>query len=304
MSKDEAAAVRAGASSKEIRQARVRRLLRRIAIWVLVPTLIGIVYYGFVAAPQYDSVAIFRVQSKGRGDAKSRSANAHLVKEYIESRAMLRHLDEAKGFNSHYQSGGDVISRLDGDAGSEESFSNFREKVQIEFLEDSGALRLSVRAFSKETAQEFAREVIAASEAMATTTDASARDARVALASAHIKEAETSLENAQLALTTHTMSLDVEAPPSIAHVAKQEQLHYMRDAARKNLETAIEEMAKLEAELLSEELYLAVISPPSAPSGAAHPQRLWGILTVFVLSFVLMGVFSMLGAAVKEHARF
>lgn len=49
---------------------------------------------------------------------------------------------------------------------------------------------------------------------------------------------------------------------------------------------------------------LVTISAPSQPSQAAHPRRLWGMLTVLVLSLVGMAVFTMLAAAVREHARF
>jgi capsule polysaccharide export protein KpsE/RkpR len=40
------------------------------------------------------------------------------------------------------------------------------------------------------------------------------------------------------------------------------------------------------------------------PDAPTHPRRVWGVATIFVLALVLMGVVSLLAAAVREHAKF
>lgn len=49
--------------------------------------------------------------------------------------------------------------------------------------------------------------------------------------------------------------------------------------------------------------YLAVVSATSVPDESTHPQRALGVLTVFMLSFLIMGIGSLLIASVREHAR-
>jgi len=49
--------------------------------------------------------------------------------------------------------------------------------------------------------------------------------------------------------------------------------------------------------------YLAVVSATSMPDESTHPARALGVLTVFMLSFLLMGIGSLLIASVREHAR-
>lgn len=49
--------------------------------------------------------------------------------------------------------------------------------------------------------------------------------------------------------------------------------------------------------------YLAVIAAPSLPDESTYPERWLGVLTVFLMSFLLMGIGSLLIASVREHAR-
>lgn len=49
--------------------------------------------------------------------------------------------------------------------------------------------------------------------------------------------------------------------------------------------------------------YLAIIAAPSLPDESTYPERGLGVLTVFLMSFLLMGIGSLLIASVREHAR-
>ena len=304
MSKDDIGEVRNGASSKEIRKARVRRLVRRLIVWVVIPTLLGIIYYGIIAAPQYDSVAVVRVQTKGEGKSKTTKVNAMLVKEYLVSRAMLESLEDGHNLKKHYQQGGDFMSNLSGDASSEDFYDFFLQKFIVVRQGDSGSLQLSMRAFSGASAQEFLQAVISKSSEMINTTDQEGHAARIKLAQDKVTNTEKELLVAQKALSAIEPAKDSEETPNVDQITSLEMARYHRNLARKNYERALAGKEKLDAVLLKEELYLGIVSPPSLPTGSVHPRRIWGILTVFVLSIVIMAVFTMLGSAIKEHARF
>lgn len=306
MSEAKSNEIRAGASSKEIRQARVRGLLRRLGIWVVIPSLLGVIYYGFLAAPQYDSVSVIRVAAREGESAKTPEAESLLVKEFAESRAMLDVLVAESEFKEHYSSGGDFITRLSADAGAEKAFEYFRDKVSLVYLSKSRTIRVTVRAFSGEAAQSFATAIVKAAEQMTNATEDKAREARLALAIEREAAAESHVQVTQLALSTlqSVQGGEGEQERSAQDAADLEMARYKRDLARSAYESVIVEHAKVVEERVQGQRYISVISPPSVSDGAAHPRRGWGILTVFVLSLVLMGVFSMLGAAVKEHARF
>ena len=108
----EVGAIRGSTSAKHVRRARARRLLRRIAIWVGLPTLLAIGYYGIWATPQYESIAVFTVQSnKGSAGSldglsallpgvSSSPRDAMLVREFALSRTMLTHLGASADLGS------------------------------------------------------------------------------------------------------------------------------------------------------------------------------------------------------------
>jgi capsular polysaccharide transport system permease protein len=89
-----------------------------------------------------------------------------------------------------------------------------------------------------------------------------------------------------------------------ATMAEFEPAIFEKEIAQQLYETALRSLEMARTEALREQRYVETISAPSLPSEATHPRRLWGIATVFVLSVVLMGVVTMLTAAVREHAKF
>jgi capsule polysaccharide export protein KpsE/RkpR len=48
---------------------------------------------------------------------------------------------------------------------------------------------------------------------------------------------------------------------------------------------------------------LAVIARPSLPDSSTYPRRVRSVVSAFFLSFLLLGVVSLLAAAAREHAR-
>lgn len=169
----------AAAKAAAIRRERARRLLQRLVIWVGVPTLVAIVYYGFIAADQYRSVAVFAVQSphpdrestidkladaipgKGAGGGDRDDA---LVRELILSRAMLDHMSREHALVAHYQEAGDFWSGLGGGAGADDTFDYYLDKVSVDGPSRAGLITLTVQAFAPDRAQYFAGQLIGAAE--------------------------------------------------------------------------------------------------------------------------------------------
>jgi capsular polysaccharide transport system permease protein len=87
-------------------------------------------------------------------------------------------------------------------------------------------------------------------------------------------------------------------------IADFEPLLFEKEVAQTFFETSLRTLELTRTELIREQRYLVTISAPSRPDAATRPRRLWGIATVFFSAFVLMGVFGMLGAAVREHANY
>ena len=161
----------AAIKSAEVRRRRLRRLGLRLAVWVGLPTVLAIVYYGLIAAPQYHSVAVVAVQSaQAAGVAgpaidkvlppASSDHDGHIVREYILSREMARRLVDDHDLVRHYSSMGDWFSSLDPDAPFEEIFAYYTERIQVAYRSASGTMTLQVRAFSPEAAQAMAEAIL------------------------------------------------------------------------------------------------------------------------------------------------
>ncbi|MBL4635673.1 MAG: hypothetical protein JKY56_17565, partial [Kofleriaceae bacterium] len=127
--------IRGSTNAKQIRRTRAKRILLRFGIWVGIPTMCAIIYYGFWATPQYESTAVFTVQSnKGSAGSldglsallpgvSSSPKDAMLVREFALSRTMLAHVETNNGFVEHFRNpSADYFTRLPSDASREELY--------------------------------------------------------------------------------------------------------------------------------------------------------------------------------------
>jgi capsular polysaccharide transport system permease protein len=86
-------------------------------------------------------------------------------------------------------------------------------------------------------------------------------------------------------------------------MAKFEAALVEKEFAQGAYESALASLEVSRAEAMRQNRYLATIAKPSAPDEETHPRRLRAVVTVVVLSAMLLGIFSLLVAAVREHAR-
>lgn len=198
---------------RELRRLRARRLVRRLGLGVVLPTILASLYYGVLVTPQYESVSAFTVQAADAPAAPqlellfasvpgNAGRDAQLVREHALSRDMLDHLVENHGFVEHYADGSiDFVSRLDEDAGSEEMHDYYLDHFEVEYDSAAGLLKLRVLAFDAESAQRFAQAILDKSESMVNDLSARARTDRTSLAQEELARAEERLGEARTALT-------------------------------------------------------------------------------------------------------
>ena len=198
---------------KELRKLRARRLVRRLGLGVVLPTVLAALYYGVLDTPEYESVSSFTVQAADGPAAPqlelifasvpgNAGRDALLVQEHVLSRDMLTYLVDEHGFRDHFgDESVDFTSRLSADLGSEELHEYYLDQVEVDYDNSSGLLRLRVRAFDAESAKRFSQAILDQSEAMVNALAERARDDRIALAQAELDRAEARLSEARQALT-------------------------------------------------------------------------------------------------------
>lgn len=380
--KQPAPAATAASVVKQVRRQQARRLLARLALFVLLPTLLATVYYAKLASDQFESYSHFTVHSAESqavlpfesllgvtGAPATRDTLA--VREYILSRDMLARLQRDHAFIDHYkQSGADFLTRLAADASFEEAYEYYEDKVQVDFDSTSGTLTLRVRALSAERAQQFSEAIIRYSEEMVNKLTQREREDQTRYAEQTVKEAEKRLVAARKALLTQqrkhselnpeqtaqsamTLRTEIEGELARARAELMQLKSYMaptapkvialtdrvralsaqaaqekrrlvdpksdrgiagsmgefeaamveKEFAQKSYESAMAALDIARTQAARQHRYLARIAEPSLPDESTYPKRPLSVLTVFVVSFLLLGIGSLLWASIREHAR-
>jgi len=160
---------------------RLSPLMRRLLLWVGLPTLGAILYFGLIASDMYQSESKYTIQgSDMRGGSGLDSLigmlpvgvgaseyDARAVQEYILSRDVLRRLDREEGFIHHHQDPGiDWIARIPADATFEDAYEYYEGLVDVRHDSQSGVSTLTILASTAEDAQRFAHAVLRYAEEM------------------------------------------------------------------------------------------------------------------------------------------
>jgi capsular polysaccharide transport system permease protein len=284
----------AKAQAKAMRRMRSKRLAWRLAVFVVLPTALAGIYYGALASEQFESYAIFTVQSSdtqpllgvegvlaGLATGNGATHDAVAVRDYVLSRDMLQRLNQEHGFIDHYKNGAaDWVSRLDRDASFEDAFDYFRHKVYADYDQSSGSITLHVRAFSADKASELADSILKYSEEMVNKLSERERHDRTAFAEADVGRAEERLSKARKQivelqqkhgdfspLQTATAAMEVktqlEGELAKARAELMQLKSYMKDDAPQVLALA-EKVKSLSAQVSGESRRLV---DPVKPSG-------------------------------------
>ncbi len=76
-----------------------------------------------------------------------------------------------------------------------------------------------------------------------------------------------------------------------------------KEFAERAYESARTALELARADASRQHRYVASIALPSLPDESTYPRRWLGVLTVFILSFLLLGIVLLLAASVREHAK-
>jgi capsular polysaccharide transport system permease protein len=224
---------------------------------VFAPTLIAVIYYGFITSDIYISESKFVVRSpqrqqsssligsifSGSGFARSQD-DAYTVHDYVLSRDALREVDEKVGMKKAYSDSAiDFVSRFPGlleDDSFETLFKYYLKHVTITHDSSSNISGLKIRAFSAEQALLLNENLLILSERLVNQINDRGRQDSVKYALAEANEAERKAKEAALALAGYRNQRSVFDPE--------------RQSALQ-----LQQVSKLQDELISAKMQLAQI---------------------------------------------
>jgi capsular polysaccharide transport system permease protein len=266
----------AGKSSKELirelRRQRGRRLALRLLLCVVLPTVLGAIYYGFVASRQYESSTLFMINSAeqqqslafmtsvlGSLSGAPATHDTLAARDYVLSRDMLKQLDAKHHVIAHYKNPShDWYSRLSARASFEDAYEYYKKMVLVDYDSTTGSLTLRVRAFGAKMAHEVAATILSLAEKQVNDLTDRERNDQIDFAQGQVTTMEGRLAKARQALLVLQQRHGDINPQSTAQAAM-------------GIRTALQgEIAKARAELAQARAYMN----PTAPQVIAIKERI------------------------------
>jgi capsular polysaccharide transport system permease protein len=203
---------------------------RWLALFVGLPTVLSIIYYGLIASPIYVSQSSFVIKSPGQKSASGLSL-ANLVQttglsagqeqtkeviQYIRSRDALKDLEKQTNVRAKFsERGGDLLSRFPQpfSGGSfEELFRYYGSMVGANSDSDSGLAVMEVKAFTPEDAYVLNSQLLHLSEQLVNRLNQRAEGRAIAEAERRVVQAEDRVRNARVALGAYRNQQDLIDP--------------------------------------------------------------------------------------------
>ena len=205
---------------------------------VVIPTLLAVLYYGFIAADVYISESGFVVRSpekqttsplgfilKGAGISRAQD-DAFVVQDYIASRDAMTTLEKELGIKAAYSHPhGDFVSRfpgLDWDESLENLYRYYKKVVGVQLDATSSIATLSVRAFSAEQAQSMNQHLLEHAEELVNRLNNRAQEDMIRFAQQEVEKAEARAKQAALALADYRNRKNVINPEAQAAIPLQQ----------------------------------------------------------------------------------
>jgi capsular polysaccharide transport system permease protein len=196
---------------------------------VVLPTLVAIIYYGFIVSDVYISESKFVMRSPERQSVSPLSAllkgtnfsssddDAYAVQTYILSRDALKVLDETLAVSKAFANTDvDIFSRFSGaiwrEGSFEELFKFYQKKVGVEVDSVSGVTTLTVHAFTKEDAFKINEKLLGLSEDLVNKLNERGHQDLIVFATTEVAAAEKKSKEAAVALSAFRTQKNVIDP--------------------------------------------------------------------------------------------
>ncbi|MEM6388946.1 MAG: capsule biosynthesis protein [Pseudomonadota bacterium] len=199
---------------RDIAQRRRRRLTllaARLSFFVLLPTLIGAIYFYTIATPLYATHTEFKIDKNESspagggglgglfgGTGLATATDSITVQSFLQSREAMLRLDEELGFREHFSNPEiDALTRLAPDATNEDMYRVYRRNLTIGYDPTEGIIRLEMRATDPLTSQAFSEALIGYAEERVDQMSQRVREDQMAGARDSYDDAENRMEQAQ-----------------------------------------------------------------------------------------------------------
>ncbi|MFD1797635.1 capsule biosynthesis protein [Paracoccus aurantiacus] len=232
------------------RRRRVRQfwLAFRLALLVVLPTIIAGWYYFRLATPLYETESQFMIQQADTAMVASGNSilsgiqlnpDSVAVQSYLTSKNAMLRLDEEVGFKRAFQDPSlDPLLRLDADATDDAAYKTYKNMVTVGYDPTEGVLNMQVVAPDPVLSEEFSRALIRYAEGMVDDMTSRVRTDQMAGAQQTYTDSETRVREAQAAVQALQQRLGILDPASESGLVMSQITHMQTELTNKELELA------------------------------------------------------------------
>lgn len=230
------------------RRRRLFALAARLAVFVLLPTILAGWYYFRMATPLYATHSEFVIQqaeaqaaaglgSIFRGTQFATSQDSITVQSYLQSRDAMLRLDRDLGFKAHFsQPWIDPLQRLAPDASNEDAYKLYKRNVKIGYDPTEGIIKMEVVAADPAVSRAFSEALIGYAEEQVDQLTQRLREDQMRGARESYEDAEANVSAAQDRVLALQEQLGVLDPLSENSVVMQQVATFEVQLQEKRLE--------------------------------------------------------------------
>ncbi|WP_085248730.1 hypothetical protein [Gilliamella mensalis] len=283
-------------------------------LFVTLPTLLSIIYFGFIAENIYTSEATYIIRSSdtqsslgGLGSFFSKvgisrsNDDSYVVLSYIKSRDALSSVEEVLPVQEWYTKKGDIISRFNGFNldfyNKKEYFYRYMSNmISVNFDSSTGIATINVNAFDMQDAYKINEQLLRQAEGFVNQINLRAKQDLITASLAELKNAELQMKKEAQALAEFQKNKKEDA-----NLAEYQQILINNTVAKQQFEAATLSLRNAQVEITKKQLYLERIEQPSLSDVSFKPTRIYNIIATFIISFLIYGIINLLIAGVREH---
>ena len=194
-----------------------KAIFYQLVLFVLLPTIAGIVYFGFIASNRYVSSTTMVIQSGDMsqpsllqsmlgggmmgGAAGGGGAQGDILASYIQSASILEDLEAMLQLRKMYNpADADQFSKLPADASKEDFLGFYKSHTTVEWDASTSLLSVSVQAFSPSDAKLILDTIVVLGEERLNSLKERKQQDRVVFAKQELARAEQRLQLARVAV--------------------------------------------------------------------------------------------------------
>lgn len=281
---------------------------------VTLPTLLSIIYFGFIAENIYTSEATYIIRSSdnqsslgGLGTFFSKvglsrsNDDSYVVLSYIKSRDALSSIEKLLPVKQWYTQKGDIIARFNGFnfdfMNKNEYFYRYmRDMITVNFDSSTGIATISVNAFDMQDAFNVNENLLKQAEGFVNQINLRAKQDLITASLAELKNAELQMKKEANALSEFQKNKNKDA-----NLAEYQQILINNTVAKQQFEAATLSLRNAQVEITKKQLYLERIEQPSVSDVSFKPARAYYTISIFIISLIIYGIVNLIIAGIREH---